>query len=64
MCVGGGGGVKPPRYISIVYYMQKGVGWVQIACKIAYVLNGRPLMTNAFASILWPSYEVLSYFHE
>ena len=22
--------------------MQKGGGWVQIACKIAYVLNGRP----------------------
>ena len=30
-------------YISIVYYMQKGGGWVQIACKIAYILNGRPL---------------------
>ena len=30
-------------YISIAYYMQKGGGWVQIACKIAYVLNGRPL---------------------
>ena len=29
-------------YISIAYYMQKGGGWVQIACKIAYVLNGRP----------------------
>ena len=24
--------------------MQKGGGWVQIACKIAYVLNGRSLM--------------------
>ena len=23
--------------------MQKGGGWVQIACKIVYVLNGRPL---------------------
>ena len=31
-------------YISIVYYMQKVGGWVQIACKIAYVLNGRPQM--------------------
>ena len=31
-------------YISIAYYMQKGGGWVQIACKIAYVLNGRPLI--------------------
>ena len=30
-------------YISIAYYMLKGEGWVQIACKIAYVLNGRPL---------------------
>ena len=30
-------------YISIAYYMQKGGGWVQIACKIVYVLNGRPL---------------------
>ena len=28
-------------YISIAYYMQKGGGWVQIACKTAYVLNGR-----------------------
>ena len=27
-------------YISIVYYMQKGGGWVQIACKIAYVSTG------------------------
>ena len=34
-------------YISIAYYMQKGGGWVQIACKIAYVLNGRPLEHNA-----------------
>ena len=23
--------------------MQKGSGWVQIVCKIAYILNGRPL---------------------
>ena len=29
-------------YISIAYYMQKEDGWVQIACQIAYVLNGRP----------------------
>ena len=28
-------------YISIAYYMQKGGGWVQITCKIAYVINGR-----------------------
>ena len=40
---GGGGGESSLLYISIAYYMQKGGGWVQIACKIAYVLNGRPL---------------------
>ena len=39
---GGGGGSSLP-YISIAYYMQKGGEGVQIACKIAYVLNGRPL---------------------
>ena len=33
-------------YIFIAYYMQKGDGWVQIACKIAYALNGRPLSKN------------------
>ena len=35
-------------YISIAYYMQKMGGWVQIACKIAYVLNGRPLIQPPF----------------
>ena len=29
-------------YIFIAYYMQKGGGGVQIACKIAYILNGYP----------------------
>ena len=29
---------------SIAYYMQKGGGWIQIACKIAFVLNGRPFI--------------------
>ena len=33
-------------YISIAYYMQKGGEVVQIACKIAYVINGRPLVLN------------------
>ena len=33
-------------YTSIAYYMQNGGGWVQIACKNAYVLNGRPLICN------------------
>ena len=41
-----GGGGSSLLYISIAYYMQKGGGWVQIACKIAYVLNGRPLWVN------------------
>ena len=31
-------------YISIAYNMQKGGGWVQIAYKNTYVLNGRPLV--------------------
>ena len=30
-------------YISIAYYMQKWGQGVQIACKNAYVINGRPL---------------------
>ena len=37
-------------YISIAFYMQKGGGWVQIACKIAYVLNGRPLFSLILSS--------------
>ena len=32
--------------------MQKGGRWVQIACKIAYVLNGRPLLL-AFIFQVW-----------
>ena len=43
---GGGGGRSSLLYISIAYYMQKGGGWVQIACKSAYVLNGRPQRHN------------------
>ena len=39
---GGEGGGSSLLYISIEYYMQKGVEGVQIACKIAYILNGRP----------------------
>ena len=40
---GGGGWVGSSLlYISIAYYMQKGGEGVQIACKIAYILNGRP----------------------
>ena len=40
---GGGGGGLSLLYIYIAYNMQKGGGWVQIACKNAYVLKGRPL---------------------
>ena len=41
-----GGGGSSLLYISIAYYMQKGGGWVQIACKIAYVLHGRSHMLS------------------
>ena len=40
---GGGGAVKSLIHISIAYFMQNEGKGVQIACKIAYVLNGRPL---------------------
>ena len=43
----GGGGIL---YISIAYYMQKGGEGVQIACKIAYVINGRPPTTVDYLS--------------
>ena len=38
---GRGGGVKPPIHVYCVLYVKRGEG-VQIACKIAYVINGRP----------------------
>ena len=38
-------------YISTAYYMQKGGGWVQIACKIAYILNGRPLIPTLICRV-------------
>ena len=46
---GGEGEVKSPIHFHCVLHMQKR-GWegVQIACKIAYVLNGRPLSLNLF----------------
>ena len=43
-----GRGVSSLPYISIAYYMQKGGEGVQIACKIAYVLNGRPPIWTPF----------------
>ena len=39
----GGRGGQSLLYISIVYYMRKGGEGVHIACKNAYVINGRPL---------------------
>ena len=42
------GGGASLLYISIAYFMQKGGGWVQKACKIAYVLNGRPLIKSCY----------------
>ena len=45
VCTQGGGG-SSLLYISIAYYMQTWGGGgegIQIACKIAYVLNGKPL---------------------
>ena len=40
-------------YISIAYYMQKEGGWVQIACKIAHVLNGRPLKDKYRSDVMY-----------
>ena len=40
----GRGGGSNLLYISIAYYMQKGGEGVQMACQIAYVINGRPLV--------------------
>ena len=45
------GGGSCLLYISLAYYMQKGGGWVQIACKIAYILNGRPPAGNSKGKI-------------
>ena len=39
---GRGGGASSLLYIAIAYDIQKGWEGVQIACKIVYVLNGRP----------------------
>ena len=39
-----GGGVKPPIHVHCVFHAKRGGEGVQIACKIAYVLNGRPFV--------------------
>ena len=57
---GGGGGVCHASYtFPLRITCKKGVGWgvgggggVQIACKIAYVLNGRPLIRIPNRNIL------------
>ena len=41
----GGGGGKPPIHLYCVLHTKRGEG-VQIACKIVYVINGRPLGPN------------------
>ena len=40
---GRGGGVKSAIHFHCVLHAKRGEG-VQIACKIAYVLNGKPLL--------------------
>ena len=52
---GGGRGGSRLLYISIAYYMQKGGEGVQIACKIAYILNGRPLEMSVYMIIRYTS---------
>ena len=55
----GGGGVwggSNLLYTSIAYYLQKGGGWVQIACEIAYVLNGRSLAKENSAIDFYPTF--------
>ena len=39
----GGGEVKPPIHFYCVLHAKWGGEGVQIACKIVYVINGRPL---------------------
>ena len=39
-------------YISIAYHMQKRGGG-EVACKIAYILNGRPLYGAAIGCDCW-----------
>ena len=46
-------------YISITYYMQKGWDWVQKACKIAYVINGRSLRCFSINLNVFWSFPVL-----
>ena len=43
----GGGGVKSPIHFHGVLHVKRGEG-AQIACKIAYVINGRPLVEGSF----------------
>ena len=38
----GRGGIKSPIHFHCVLHAKQGGGGVQITCKIAYVLNGKP----------------------
>ena len=43
----GGGGFKPPIHLYCILHAKRGEG-VQIACQIAYIINGRPQRSKAF----------------
>ena len=45
----GVGGLKPPLHFHCVLHAKR--GWVQITCKIAYVLNGRPRIYISHISV-------------
>ena len=50
-----GGGVKPALHFYCVLHAKRGEG-VQIACKIAYVINGRPLLMQKFGKTIFSLY--------
>ena len=53
-----GRGGSSLRYISIVYYLLKGGEGVQIACKIAYVINGGPQAQNDGVDFITGKYTI------
>ena len=55
--MGRGGGVKSPIHLHFVLCAKRGRG-VQIACKIAYVLNGRPLRWSVHVVKMWENLPV------
>ena len=44
--------MKPPIYFYCVLHAKRGWGGVQLACIIAYVINGRPLYRNIKQALL------------